>query len=292
MRAIYVPTLAKQIEASLGLGQLSEAGEVKIASLAIALDGATLHHLKRVIRLRSGERIKLLDGCGRMVVAITEKILDKALGLKEGTFFRVSPPRPWDLVVGLTQEFADVVRIAQELGVRRLYPWNSLFTNQKEVAKLKTAAAAAAASSSSSFSIPSSLMPSNTYARWKRIAINALEQSNAPWLIQIEGNYCLPDKTASFKALQAALSSSTQVVVAHWAMDHSAPQITNDLPRLTSPVIKPDQKLLLILGPEGGIAPEEWQVLQSLPQHQLLTLPTPILRTPTAVGACYGHLLR
>ena len=291
MRAIYVPTLAKQVESLLGIGQLSEVSEVKIASLAIALDGATLHHLKRVIRLRSGESIKLLDGCGRMVVASTEKILDEALVLKEGSFFRVSSPRPWDLVVGLTQEFADVVRIAQELGVRRLYPWHSRFTDLKEFAKLKTSFSPSS-SSPPTVSPSSSLAATNTYARWKRIAINALEQSNAPWLIQIEGNYCLPDKTASFKALQEALSSSPQVVVAHWAMDHSAPQITNDLPRLTSPVIKPDQELLLILGPEGGIAPEEWQVLQSLPQHQLLTLPTPILRTPTAVGACYGHLLR
>ena len=48
---------------------------------------------------------------------------------------------------------------------------------------------------------------------------------------------------------------------------------------------------LLIVGPEGGFSPEEISLLHQWPRIKKLNLPTPILRTPTAVAAGAGILL-
>ena len=55
--------------------------------------------------------------------------------------------------------------------------------------------------------------------------------------------------------------------------------------------LREDQDLFCVIGPEGGIAPQEWAALKAVASSRCLALPTPILRTPTAVAACYGHLL-
>lgn len=48
---------------------------------------------------------------------------------------------------------------------------------------------------------------------------------------------------------------------------------------------------LLVVGPEGGFSPEELTLLHSWPKVRVINLPTPILRTPTAVAAGAGILL-
>lgn len=48
---------------------------------------------------------------------------------------------------------------------------------------------------------------------------------------------------------------------------------------------------LLIVGPEGGFSPEESAFLHQLPKIRIVNLPTPILRTPTAVATGAGILL-
>jgi 16S rRNA (uracil1498-N3)-methyltransferase len=48
---------------------------------------------------------------------------------------------------------------------------------------------------------------------------------------------------------------------------------------------------LLVVGPEGGFSPEESAFLHQLPKIRIVNLPTPILRTPTAVATGAGILL-
>ena len=48
---------------------------------------------------------------------------------------------------------------------------------------------------------------------------------------------------------------------------------------------------LLIVGPEGGFSPLESELLHKMPKIRILNLPTPILRTPTAVAVGAGILL-
>ena len=48
---------------------------------------------------------------------------------------------------------------------------------------------------------------------------------------------------------------------------------------------------LLIVGPEGGFSPQESEFLHQMPGIKILNLPTPILRTPTAVATGAGIIL-
>jgi 16S rRNA (uracil1498-N3)-methyltransferase len=63
-----------------------------------------------------------------------------------------------------------------------------------------------------------------------------------------------------------------------------------------SPVRQPtksnlgDEKLIIV-GPEGGFSPLEIEFLHQMPGIRILNLPTPILRTPTAVATGAGIIL-
>src|SRR5690606_13827040 len=48
---------------------------------------------------------------------------------------------------------------------------------------------------------------------------------------------------------------------------------------------------LLIIGPEGGFSPKELEFLHSEEKVRVVNLPTPILRTPTALATGAGLLI-
>lgn len=55
--------------------------------------------------------------------------------------------------------------------------------------------------------------------------------------------------------------------------------------------LKSTDKRLLVVGPEGGFSSEEIILLHNWPKVRVLNLPTPILRTPTAVATGAGIIL-
>lgn len=60
----------------------------------------------------------------------------------------------------------------------------------------------------------------------------------------------------------------------------------------TSPAPRREVPGLIVVGPEGGFSPGESAYFMSQPRAESLLLPTPILRTPTAVAAGAGVLLQ
>lgn len=56
-------------------------------------------------------------------------------------------------------------------------------------------------------------------------------------------------------------------------------------------VLRTDARLLIV-GPEAGFSNDELTLLHSLPKVSVLNLPTPILRTPTAVATGAGIILK
>jgi RsmE family RNA methyltransferase len=50
-------------------------------------------------------------------------------------------------------------------------------------------------------------------------------------------------------------------------------------------------KILLVIGPEGGLSPFEERFLNGLEKIQTVHLPTPILRAPHALATSVGYLL-
>lgn len=107
--------------------------------------------------------------------------------------------------------------------------------------------------------------------RMEKLVVSALEQSNAPYLPQISeaawnnipwGNY----------AEALLMDSQTKIAT------------TSGHPSATAP-------RLLIVGPEGGFSPQELTFLHSQEKVKVVNLPTPILRTPTALATGAGIML-
>jgi 16S rRNA (uracil1498-N3)-methyltransferase len=107
--------------------------------------------------------------------------------------------------------------------------------------------------------------------RTQSLLISALEQSNAPFLPEVikkEWNTISWDHYKSLVLMDSQTDKSEL--------------LPKDV-RLAGPV-------LLIVGPEGGFSHEERSFLHSLPHVKILKLPTPIMRTPTALAAGAGIL--
>ena len=104
-----------------------------------------------------------------------------------------------------------------------------------------------------------------------KILISALEQSNASLLPEV---ICTDWKDIPWDDFEEILLLDSQTkeskIVEKPGFTHTA----------------------LIVGPEGGFSPEEISYLHSLKKIQVVNLPTPILRSPTAVATGAGIMLQ
>lgn len=107
--------------------------------------------------------------------------------------------------------------------------------------------------------------------RLHSLLINALEQSNNAFLPEII--------TATWE----------QVPFADYAGIYLMDSQNGQAKKQTHPEVAASR--LLIVGPEGGFSEQETTYFQSIANLQVLRLPSPILRTQTAVAAGAGVLL-
>lgn len=107
--------------------------------------------------------------------------------------------------------------------------------------------------------------------RIEKLLVSALEQSNAPYLPEISESV-LEDIPWNNYAEVLLLDSQTKA---------SPP------PFLTEPLAS----RLLVVGPEGGFSPSELQYFHAKSTLKVINLPTPILRTPTAVATGAGVMM-
>lgn len=109
--------------------------------------------------------------------------------------------------------------------------------------------------------------------RMKKLLISALEQSNGAFLPEIA--------ETSWEGIPYSFYESC-IVFDSRPNEHSIGSIA--------------QKNLLIIGPEGGFSPAEHEYFDKVKNLKTVNLPTPILRTPTAVatgaGIVIGGLLK
>lgn len=106
--------------------------------------------------------------------------------------------------------------------------------------------------------------------RLKSLLISALEQSNSPFMPEL---IPLTWDEIVYEDYEECLMLDSQ-----------------SLPIKARPQ-KKSSKRLLVVGPEGGFSPEEIGYLHERPRMRVIRLPTPILRTPTAVAVGAGLIL-
>lgn len=110
----------------------------------------------------------------------------------------------------------------------------------------------------------------------------------------------LPEADRLLSLLISALEQSNsaflpELIPSEWkelpANDYQEILMLDSQNETKSPASKKLISSLLIVGPEGGFSPEESHFLHQLPNARVVNLPTPILRTPTAVATGAGILL-
>jgi 16S rRNA (uracil1498-N3)-methyltransferase len=228
----------------------------------LPLQAEEAHYLRRVLRLRPGEQLAVVDGAGRLWSAVLEAPAAGAAAAEAGRL-RLEQPlqaplqqqpaaRPQlQLAVALPRLDADVLlRMACELGIDRFTP-------------LRAARSVAA----------DRLKPS----RQQAILREALEQCERLWLPQLEPEQsALAWLAAPPAAGQRCFLATTRrqglmdLEVALAAAASGSPAAGDPLERIT-----------VVIGPEGGWTPEEEEAaLQA--GWQPVGLGEAILRTSTA----------
>jgi 16S rRNA (uracil1498-N3)-methyltransferase len=107
--------------------------------------------------------------------------------------------------------------------------------------------------------------------RTEKLLISALEQSNAPFLPEV---IFTEWREIPFNRYKRVL-----------LLDSQTPAINSQGEFLSG------SEELLIVGPEGGFSSSEIQFLHSQSNIKVVNLPTPILRSPTAVAAGAGIMI-
>ncbi|WP_169979182.1 16S rRNA (uracil(1498)-N(3))-methyltransferase [Microbispora sp. H10836] len=221
----------------------------------IVLDGPEGRHAAAVRRLRPGERIDLTDGAGRVAECTVTAAGKDSLTAEVRRRFEVPPPRPRLVVVqGLPKgdrgELA--VEMMTEAGVDVIVPWAAA----RCVTQWKGDRAA------------------KSLARWRATAREAAKQAR---------RFHLPEVTeqATTAQVRSLASAAALAVVLH-------EEAAEPLSRLPLPEQPGD--IVMIVGPEGGVAEEEIAAFREAGAVPALLGPT-VLRTSTAGVAAAAVLL-
>lgn len=214
------------------------------------LDGDEGRHAAIVRRLRAGERLVIGDGAGTLAECVATAVHRAALEVEIVRRREVPSPRPRVVVVQALvkgERGERAVETLTEVGVDEIVPW--------QAARCVTRWDAERA-------------PKGV-GRWRAAAREAGKQSRRAWIPAVTG---VAD-TAGVVARAAAVDLA---VVLHESADDP----------LAGAAVPSSGEIVLVVGPEGGLAPEEIEALRGAGAVTRRLGPT-VLRASTAgtVGA-------
>lgn len=212
----------------------------------VGLTGAEAHHAAAVRRIRVGEDVTVGNGRGVWLTGTVSAAAPKEVSVEVSTRAEVPAASPRTVLVqalakGDRDELA--VQAATELGVDAIMPWQ-------------------AARSVSRWEGPK---VAKGVARWETIAREAAKQAHRPWLAELH-------QPVSTRQL-AALAQNARMLVLEPTASVALSRIEIDAADASD--------VILVVGPEGGISPEELDLLQSA-GATLVRLGDTVLRTSTA----------
>ena len=222
----------------------------------VLLDGPEGRHAAVVRRLRVGEQVQLSDGAGRGIVGPVVSLGKQSITVEVASQL-IEEPAALRLVVAQALAKGDrgelAVELLTEVGVSEILPWQA----------------------SRSIVRWSGERGAKGLARWRSTAREAAKQSRRLWTPVVAD----PVSTAG---LAVRVAQADLALLLHEAA--ATPLAEIELPT--------SGEVLLVVGPEGGISPEELEILGEAGGRPTLLTPH-VLRTSTAgVVACAGLLLR
>jgi 16S rRNA (uracil1498-N3)-methyltransferase len=215
----------------------------------VELGGAEGRHAATVRRLVAGERLDLSDGAGLLCMAEVTAVVGQVLHARVLSRSLVPRPSPRITVVqALAKGDRDerAVETMTEVGVDVIVPWQA----SRSIVRWDSPRAQKAVT------------------RWRTTAREAAKQSRRPWLVDVP---LLETTSAVVARLAAAVGAGGVAVVLHEVSD--AP-----LRAVTFPT---DGEVVLVVGPEGGIADDEVAAFEAVGAAVRRLGPT-VLRTSTA----------
>ncbi|PUA80420.1 16S rRNA (uracil(1498)-N(3))-methyltransferase [Nocardioides currus] len=233
--------------------------------LVASLDGATVgsvvevtgdeaHHAVAVRRLRVGEDVVLTDGAGHRVVGAVAETAKRLFTVTVASVSILERPAPSFTVVQALPKGDRgelAVEVLTEVGVETIVPWAA----SRSVAVWKGERAA------------------KSHAKWQATAREAGKQSRRSWLPSVT-------PLASTADVVGLLADAALVVVLH--EDATVPLASLDVPAAGEVVV--------VVGPEGGIAPDELAAFEAAGAVSV-RLGAEVLRTSTAGVAAVSALL-
>lgn len=219
------------------------------------LEGAEGRHAAAVRRMRPGEQLLLSDGAGHRALATVSAVAKQQLELQVAVAeFHPAPDLRFTLVQGLPKgERSELaVEMATEAGIDRIVPWQA----QRCIARWDG----------------SHEKRIKAVERWRMTVRQAAKQARRSWVPEVADLVKLPQLIQMIAATDVAL-------ILH-------EQATTPLEDIEFP---DTGEILIIVGPEGGIAPEE--IAELIPAGaQPITLGPHVLRTSTAAAVALGGL--
>jgi len=216
----------------------------ELAGDDIVLTGAEAHHAATVRRVRVGETVTVGDGRGAWHTGEVTEVAPKRVVVHLVSRSSVAPSAPrLVLVQALAKGDRDerAVQAATELGVDEIVPWQAA----RSVSRWDAAKA------------------TKGVQRWASIVREAAKQAHRPWL---------PTVTPPVTTAQLARRAEDALIV---VLEPSAED------PLTALDLTAAREVVLVVGPEGGIAPEELDTLRSA-GARIVKLGDTVLRTSTA----------
>ncbi|KZE41672.1 16S rRNA (uracil(1498)-N(3))-methyltransferase [Microbacterium sp. T32] len=219
----------------------------------VVLTGPEAHHAAAVRRVRVDEAVTLGDGRGVWLEGLVTAAAPKQVDVRITARAEVPGPSPRIVLVqALAKGDRDelAVQAATELGVDAIVPWQAARSVSRWDAKADKG-----------------------LARWRTIVREAAKQAHRAWIPEVEGVARLADLVArADEALVLVLE----------------PSADERLTELASGSLD-GRDVVLVVGPEGGIAPEELAAL-SAAGARLVRLGDTVLRTSTAGAAAISVL--
>jgi 16S rRNA (uracil1498-N3)-methyltransferase len=210
-----------------------------------------------VLRLRSGDKVVVLDGAGNEFHSEVANVQKKSVELSVIKKNHIpAPPCSITLLQGIPkgQIIEDIIEKATELGVTKIVP----LLTQRVVTQLDERRAA------------------EKREKWQVVAIEAIKQCGQPWLPTVE----TPMTPKAY--LQRAEKHDLPLVASlQEGSRHASGYFREFVKRETRPV----KSVCVWVGPEGDFTPEEMDLIRSSGANPI-TLGKLVLRCETAATFC------
>lgn len=211
----------------------------------VVLTGSEAHHAASVRRVQVGEEVTVGDGRGAWLTGRCESVSPREVVIRVEARADAAAPRPRIVLVqALAKGDRDelAIQAATELGVDEIVPWQAA----RSVSRWDAAKA------------------EKGRARWSTIVREAAKQAHRAWIPEVAPLVTtagLADRAASGRTLVLEPTGSERLTAAD--------------------LLGEARDVVLVVGPEGGIAPDELERLTAAGAG-IVRLGESVLRTSTA----------